>query len=106
MGKPGWLRQGLAILAVFTYSVDVGSDIWVGIDLIKRMHFQFAASVFFWLLLPGFVFGWADFFNNTKPDDRSCEDILLAVFFPILIIPYTISQLIIAAIHIDDDTRL
>ena len=63
---PRWFRQGVAISALFLYSGDVGSDFWVGIDLIKRCHRKFAASVFTWLAVPGFLMGWAEFIGQEE----------------------------------------
>ena len=48
----------MAIVRVILYSSDVGSDFFVGIDLIIRCHYKFAAAVFSFILLPGCVKGW------------------------------------------------
>ena len=64
MAKPKWFLQGIAIMSVFLYSVDVGSDFWVGIDLYLRCHYQYAATVFTWILVPGFIYGWVIFFQG------------------------------------------
>ena len=64
MAKPKWFLQGIAIMSVFLYSVDVGSDFWVGIDLYLRCHYHYAATVFTWILVPGFIYGWVIFFQG------------------------------------------
>ena len=58
MTMPRWFKKGMAIVKVILYSSDVGSDFWVGIDLIIRCHYKFAAAVFSFILLPGFIKGW------------------------------------------------
>ena len=62
MAKPKWFKKGVSILSIFLYSGDVGSDIWVGIDLILRCHYNLAISVFSWVVIPGFIQGWTSFF--------------------------------------------
>ena len=103
MAKPKWLRQSLAILSVLLYSGDVGSDIWVGIDLMIRLHLKLAASVFAFNMFSGFTYGWMEFFGNS---DRNYKDILKAVFLSFLMIPYTLWKLIKAAIDIDEAVKL
>ena len=61
MAMPRWFKQGMAILKVILYSSDVGSDIWVGIDLIIRCHYKFAAAVFSFIVFPGCIRGWFHF---------------------------------------------
>ena len=56
----------MAILKVILYSGDVGSDFWVGIDLIIRCHYKFAAAVFTFVLFPGCVKGWFYFPGSVK----------------------------------------
>merc|ERR1712051_98076 len=88
MAKPKWLARSLAILSVILYSVDVGSDSWVGIDLIRRCHYKFAASVFSWLLIPGLIWGWVEFFREGSKRRKSpCLAFFKALFFPILMVP-------------------
>lgn len=84
-------------------SGDVGSDFWVGVDLAIRCHTKFAASIFTWLAVPGFVWGWICFFADRK---YNAGAFLTALFFPILMIPYTLWNLIKAAHDIDDDVKM
>ena len=100
---PRWFRQGVAISALFLYSGDVGSDFWVGVDLIKRCHRKFAASVFTWLAIPGFLYGWAEFITEGECNTTA---VLKAVFMPILMIPYTLWGLFKSAWDIDDAEKL
>ena len=103
MAKPRWLAQSLAILSVILYSVDIGSDSWVGVDLIRRCHYKFAASVFSWLLIPGLIWGWVDFFQE---GECTTGAFFKALFFPILMVPFTFWKLIKAAWDIDSKSDL
>ena len=96
---PRWFRQGVAISALFLYSGDVGSDFWVGVDLIKRCHRKFAASVFTWLAIPGFLMGWGNFISE---GEYNIKAFLTALFMPILMIPLTLWRLFKSAWDIDD----
>ena len=100
---PRWFRQGVAISALFLYSGDVGSDFWVGVDLIKRCHRKFAASVFTWLAIPGFLYGWADFYTE---GEFNMKTFLKALCYPILMIPLTLWRLFKSAYDIDDEQKL
>ena len=57
MGKPRWLKRTLAILALVLYFFDTGSDTYVGVDLVNRCHDRYAASVFAFVCIPGFLLG-------------------------------------------------
>ena len=102
MAKPPWFKQSLAILAIFLYSGDVGSDIWVGIDLMIRCHYKFAASVFTWILMPGFIYGWYIFLSDVECSQNA---ILKAIFFPLLMPYYTLKKLIKAALNINHEDK-
>jgi len=54
--KPYWLKLALAIFGICLYSADIGTDIFVGVDLIQRCHNRFAAAVLTFTIMPGFVF--------------------------------------------------
>ena len=96
MARPKWFKRALAWLSVVLYSVDVGSDFWVGIDLIIRCHYKFAASVFSGLFLPGFLFGWVNFISA---GDCNPKAFFKALFFPITMLPYTFWGLVKAALN-------
>ena len=73
MAMPRWFKKGMAILKVILYSTDVGSDFWVGIDLIIRCHYKFAAAVFTFVLFPGCVKGWFYFPITVKVEKLARE---------------------------------
>ena len=97
MAQPKLLKKSVSILSIFLYSGDVGSDFWVGIDLILRCHYKFAAAVFSWLLAPGFIQGWVDIIAENE------KGLLKALLFPLLYIPYTFWKLIKSAISVFND---
>ena len=103
MAKPKWFLQGIAIMSVFLYSGDVGSDFWVGIDLYLRCHYHYAATVFTWILVPGFIYGWVIFFQGGV--ECHGKAILKALFFPILMIHYTLKKLVKAAYYIEHEDK-
>ena len=103
MARPKWFKRGLAWLSVCLYSVDVTSDFWVGIDLIIRCHYRFAASVFSGLLLPGFLWGgW----RLVDEEEYTMKAVLKALFFPILMLPYTFKKLFKAALDIGNEDQV
>ena len=55
--KPLWLKKLLAWLRVALFTFDTGSDLFVGIDLIKQCHYGYGAGVLSLFWLPGFVSG-------------------------------------------------
>ena len=57
MEKPFWLKLALAILGICLYTGDTIGEVLVGLDLIERCHYFYAASIFSFAIMPGFV--WA-----------------------------------------------
>ena len=104
MAKPKWFRKSLAYLSIILYSGDVGSDFWVGIDLVRRCHYRYAASVFAWIVIPGFVQGWMEFFRDDQ--EYTLFYFAKALFFPIILIPITLYRLVQAALDIDDEEKM
>ena len=104
MTKPKWFKKGVSILRIFLYTGDVGSDIWVGVDLILRCHYKFAASVLIWVMIPGFIQGWVEFFGA----EQECylTNVLKALLFPFFLLPYTLYRMIKAAMDVDDEDRI
>ena len=106
MGKPFWLKQSQAILSVILYSTDIGSDVWVGVDLAIRCHVKWAITVFCWLLNSGFIFGWFEFFSAAvHTGNYSLKNFFKALVFPIWMLPYTLIQLVKSAIDVNDKDK-
>ena len=109
--KPYWLRLALAIFGICLYSADIGSDIFVGVDLIERCHNQFAASVFSFTIMPGFVYVF--FIICSEAFEDGCPwNIFLVLLAPlggalggILFIPVGLIVLIRSAIKLDSSDR-
>ena len=111
MEKPYWLKLALAILGICLYSADIGSDIFVGVDLLERCHNRFAASVFSFTIMPGFVLAFVVIFGGAFKD-RCSWKLFLALLAPlggalvgILFIPYGLVMLIWSAIKLDSSDR-
>ena len=77
-------RRSVAIFTLILLLIDTGSDIYVAIDLALRCHILYAVSVVSMTLSPGFVFGWAQYFNGVNKSK------IRAFLCPIWFIPYAI----------------
>ena len=106
-----WLKLALAILGICLYSADVGSDILVGVDLIERCHNRYAASVFSFTIMPGFVMYFLVICSLAFKDGCSWK-LFLVLLAPlggalagILFIPYGLVMLIWSAIKLDSSGR-
>ena len=89
------VRRGLAIFSLILYCFDTGSDAFVSIDLIFfKCHVRYGLTVFAFILLPGFFFGWWRY-----SEDPSCKYLLRAFVFPIWYLPYSIKKLIRAVMN-------
>ena len=111
MEKPYWLRLALAIFGICLYSADIGSDIFVGVDLIQRCHNQFATSVFSFTIMPGFLLAFI-FICSLAFDDGCSWKLFLVLLAPlggalagILFIPVGLITLIWSAIKLDSSGR-
>ena len=111
MKKPYWLRLSLAIFGICLYSADIGSDIFVGVDLIERCHNQFAASVFSFTIMPGFVAVFLLICQAAFKPGCSWK-LFLVLLAPIggalggiLFIPFGLVMLIKSAIKLDSSSR-
>ena len=58
MEKPFWLKLAMAILGICLYTGDTIGEVLVGLDLIQRCHYFYAASIFSFAIMPGFVFAF------------------------------------------------
>ena len=111
MEKPYWLKMALAIFGICLYSADIGSDIFVGVDLIERCHNRFAASVFSFAIMPGFVVIFFSFCQEAFKDGCSLKLFLVllaplgAALGGILFIPVGLVMLIKSAIKLDSSDR-
>ena len=103
MAMPKWFKKTVSLLTIFLYSGDVGSDFWVAIDLVKRCYYKLAAAAFSWLLIPGFIQGWGEFFYSHN-GECSVKNFFKALFYPVYFIPYTLWKLIQAAIALFKDS--
>ena len=97
----------LAIFSLTLFTFDIGSDGFVGGDLIWRCHQKYGMSVFFFVLLPGFIWGWFNFYEEKYNDDgRSLKGVLKAISAPIWFIPNGWWRLLQAVIQDGDESNL
>ena len=87
------------------YIADVGSDIWVGIDLILRCQYYHGIAVLSLVFLTGFLAGLLSLLNEISEGTLAKEDILKAIVYPIWFVPKTLWTLLQDMIKPNDDTR-
>ena len=87
----GFKQKALAVFALVLYCFDIGSDVYVGIDLIIKCHVFYGCSVLGLVLLPGFIYGWYRYFTNWHQVDKISFQ--KALVYPIMFIPYSIKTL-------------
>jgi len=111
MGRSTKIKLALAIFGIFLYTGDTGSDLFVGKDLVDRCHFRYAASVFSFMTMPGFILGIINAGSLAFEDGFSLKGLLLFLFgAPVagviggfLFIPFGLVWLIWSAIKIEND---
>ena len=90
----------LALFSVVLYTFDTTSDSVVGVDLIKKCHWRYGISVFLFVLLPGFIWGWYDYFQK---GDAGMKYKLKALTAPFWFIPFGFWRLCGAVISEDEN---
>ena len=73
MEKPFWLKLAMAILGICLYAGDTIGEVLVGLDLIQRCHYFYAASIFSFAIMPGFVFAFCLICILYIYDDDECS---------------------------------
>ena len=98
-------RFGMSLISLLMYIADVGSDIWVGIDLILRCQYYHGIGVLSLVFLTGFLAGLLSLLNEISEGTLAKEDILKALVYPIWFVPKTLWALLQDMIKLNDDTR-
>ena len=98
-------RFCMSFLSLLMYIADVGSDVWVGIDLILRCHYYHGISVLSLVLLTGIIAGLLSLLNEISEGTLEKKDVLKAIIYPLWFIPKTIWALVQDMIKLDEDTR-
>ena len=111
MEKPHWLKLALAILGICLYTGDTIGEVLVGLDLIERCHYFYAASIFSFAIMPGFVLAFLGICGEAFKDGCSFK-ILLVLLTPlggalggIAFIPGGLVILIWSAINVNSSDR-
>jgi len=124
MAKPYWLVKALSIFTIVLFTVDTGTDGYVGYDLYNRCHYKYAASVLSFVAVPGFFTGailslmlvsghfddddesFIEKYGVWRGLSASIPIVLLgSIFGAILFIPGTFIYLVYSAIKTSDDTQ-
>ena len=107
MEKPYWLKLALAILGICLYTGDTIGEVLVGLDLIERCHYFYAASIFSFAIMPGFALAFLSICQTAFQDGCSWK-LLLLLLAPlggalagIAFIPGGLVVLIMSAIELD-----
>ena len=87
-------RLCLAVLSLVLYIGDVGSDIWVGTDLILRCHYYHGIGVFSLVLLTGFLAGSLSLISEIAEGTWTKTDVCKALVYPFWFLPKTIWTLL------------
>ena len=113
--KPLWLKKLLGWSRVALFTLDTGSDVYVGVDLIQRCHYRYASGVFSFFWLPGLLSGGVvavDFGSDVLErkfgfDIGCCGKFILfllgTIFGPFVFIPGGLYLLVKAALKPDHD---
>ena len=83
MEKPFWLKLALAILGICLYTGDTIGEVLVGLDLIERCHYFYAASFFSFAIMPGFVWAFYIICFLAFDDECSLKKILWVLLAPL-----------------------
>ena len=113
--KPLWLKKLLGWFRVALFTLDTGSDVYVGVDLIQRCHYRYASGVFSFFWLPGLLSGGAvsakfggDYLKRKfKLDNMCCKRLILfllgTIFGPFIFLPGGLYLLVKAALKPNDE---
>ena len=108
------MKKALGWSKVALFTLDTGSDVYVGVDLINRCHYKYAMGVFSFFWLPGllsgglaaYILGEKVLEGKNGRDVTCCEAFLLfvlgTVFGPLVFIPGGLYLLIKSAIDPED----
>ena len=108
--KPLWLKKLLGWLRVALFTLDTGSDVYVGVDLIQRCHYRYAAGVFSFFWMPGLLSGGmcVNFLMEKFGFDIGCCGRIIlflvgSIFGPFVFLPGGLYLLVKAALQPDDN---
>ena len=88
----------ICIFSLVLYCFDTGTDINVAFDLYGRCNYRYFASVISFVILPGIIYGWFQYFKINK-DERDWKDVLIYfVLCPIGFIPLSFFNLVQAVV--------
>ena len=69
----------ICIFSLILYCLDNGSDFFVSVDLFRKCHERYGASVLFFIVLPGIIYGFFKYFKR-DPEERRWKDFFRCFF--------------------------
>ena len=85
--------RAICIFSLILYCLDNGSDFFVSVDLFRKCHVRYGASVLFFIVLPGIIYGFFKYFKR-DPEERRWKDFFRCFFgHPIVFIPMSLWKL-------------
>ena len=63
--------KAICIFTLLLYCVDTGSDFFVSVDLFRKCHERYGASVLFFIVLPGIIYGCFKYFKMNFNVEKS-----------------------------------
>ena len=93
--------RAICIFSLILYCLDNGSDFFVSVDLFRKCHVRYGASVLFFIVLPGIIYGFFKYFKR-DPEERRWKDFFRCFFgHPIVFIPMSLWKLVKAVLNIN-----
>ena len=92
--NPRTKARAISIFSLLLYCVDNGSDFFVSVDLFRKCHERYGASVLFFIVLPGIIYGFFKYFKY-DPEERKWKDFFRCLIgYPIAFIPMSLWKLV------------
>ena len=90
--------RAICIFSLILYCLDNGSDFFVSVDLFRKCHVRYGASVLFFIVLPGIIYGCFKYFKRSKNDRRWKDFFRCFIGYPIVFIPMSLWKLVKAVL--------
>ena len=89
--------RAICIFSLILYCLDNGSDFFVSVDLLLKCHERYGASVLFFIVLPGIIYGCFKYFKKDSDYRRWKDFFRCFIGYPIGFIPMSLWKLVKAA---------
>ena len=95
--------RAICIFSLILYCLDNGSDFFVSVDLFLKCHERYGASVLFFIVLPGIIYGFFKYFIMYSEYKDWNDFFRCFIGYPIVFIPMSLWKLGKAVLAIDMD---